>query len=71
MNRTTDRAHSDPAFYDGVVAMLTERGTSHVSVIDAQELMVSVTTYVKKQKKCKIKNSYNRPKARIVQGGVR
>jgi len=50
MNRTPDRAHSDPAFYDGVAAMSTERGTSHVSVIDAQELMVSVTTYVIKKK---------------------
>ena len=51
MNRTTDKTHSDPAFYDGVAAMSTERGASHVSVIDAQELMVSVTTYVKQKQK--------------------
>ena len=46
MNRTTDKAHSEPAFYDGVAAKSTERRASHVSVIDAQELMVSVTTSV-------------------------
>jgi gamma-glutamyltranspeptidase len=49
MNRTTDKAHSGPAFYDGVAAKSTERRASHVSVIDAQELMVSVTTYVKQK----------------------
>ncbi|XP_063407056.1 scoloptoxin SSD14-like isoform X4 [Mytilus trossulus] len=45
-NKTTEKTHADPSYYNGVVAMSPEKGTSHISVIDAQELMVSVTTTV-------------------------
>lgn len=44
MNKTTEKTHADPSYYNGVVTMSPEKGTSHISVIDAQELMVSVTT---------------------------
>ncbi|KAK3579884.1 hypothetical protein CHS0354_025747 [Potamilus streckersoni] len=39
--------NSDPTFYEGKVqGSLFDLGTSHISVIDSQELMVSVTTTI-------------------------
>nr|XP_022327270.1 gamma-glutamyltranspeptidase 1-like [Crassostrea virginica] len=46
-NMTTNMTHSDPAFYGGLgltLAGSAEEGASHVSIVDAQELMVSVTS---------------------------
>ena len=44
---TTNMTHSDPAFYGGfglTLAGSAEEGAGHVSIVDAQELMVSVTS---------------------------
>ena len=44
---TTNMTHSDPAFYGGLgltLAGSAEEGASQVSIVDAQELMVSVTS---------------------------
>ena len=46
-NMTTNMTHSDPTFYGGLgltLAGSAEEGASHVSIVDAQELMVSVTS---------------------------
>jgi gamma-glutamyltranspeptidase len=46
-NMTTNVTHSDPAFYGGqavAASDFTEGGASHVSIVDAQELMVSATS---------------------------
>lgn len=46
-NQTTNVTHPDPSFYGGLGVTLSgveEGGASHISVVDAQELMVSVTS---------------------------
>lgn len=46
-NQTTNVTHPDLSFYGGLGVTLSdaaEGGASHISVVDAQELMVSVTS---------------------------